>query len=185
MAKLEYDAEFPVKDLRLFHKNARKGNVELIKKSLEIHDQYRAIVVNRGTHTGRKNEVLAGNHTLKAARELGWGSIAVNLVDLDDEQAMKVVLMDNAAGDKASYDVGMLTDNLQNLADLDGSGYTEEDLDKLLNGLEDGEDPVDSEHEETYTNRWELVVECTDEEHQRDLYQKFTDEGLTVRVLSL
>lgn len=185
MAKLEYDAEFPVKDLRLFHRNARKGNVELIKKSLEIHDQYRSIVVNRGSHTGRKNEVLAGNHTLKAARELGWSTIAANIVDLDDQQAMKVVLMDNASGDKSSYDVQMLTDNIQELDDLDGSGYTDEDLDKLLNGLEDGEDPKDSEHEEQYTNRWELVIECTDEDHQRDMYQKLTADGLTVRVLSL
>lgn len=184
---LEFAAAFPLKDVRLFHKNARRGNVEAIAKSLTIHGQYRAVVINKGTHTGRKNEVLAGNHTVKAARELGWKSIAANLVDFDEDQAMRVVLIDNALSDKATYDIPELTDILQNLDDLEGTGYTEEDLDKLLNGLEDGEesDPKDSETEEAYHGRYELVVECSDEDHQRELYEKFQAEGLTVRVLSL
>lgn len=181
---MEFDAEFPLKDLRLFHRNARKGDVEAIKKSLQIHGQYRTVVVNRGTHTGRPMEILAGNHTVKAARDLGWKTVAVNFVDYDEDQAARVVLVDNKLGDDATYDVAILTSVLQDLDDLEGTGYSDEDLDKLLNGLDDGE-PVDSEHEEQYTNRWELVVECTDEDHQRELYEKFQAEGLTVRVLSL
>lgn len=182
---MEFDPEFPIKDIRLFHKNARKGDVEAIKKSLQIHGQYRTVVVNRGTHTGRPMEVLAGNHTVKAARDLGWKTVAVNFVDYDDDQATRVVLVDNKLGDDATYDVDLLTSVLSDLEDLEGTGYSDEDLDKLLNGLDDGEDPVDSEHEEDYSNRWELVVECQDEDHQRELYAKFMEEGLTVRVLSL
>lgn len=182
---MEFVSEFPVKDLRNYHRNPRKGNVEAIKNSISIHGLYRPVVVNKGTHTGRKNEVLAGNHTLKAVRELGWDSIPITFVDYDDDQAKRVVLIDNKLSDDATYDVTLLTAELESLDDLEGTGYTDADLDKLLNGLEDGEDPKDSEHEEQYTNRWELVIECTDEEHQRDMYQKLTDEGLTVRVLSL
>lgn len=181
---LEYNGAYPVADLRLYHRNARKGDVEAIKKSITIHGMYRPIVVNKGTHTGRENEVLAGNHTLKAIRDLGWDTVPVTLVDVDDEQAAKIVLVDNKTSDDASYNVELLTAELSALADLEGTGYSEADLDKLLNGLDDGE-PTDSEHEEQYNNRWELVVECSDEEHQRELYQKFVDEGLTVRVLSL
>jgi len=181
---MEFDPEFPIKDVRLFHKNARKGNVPAIEKSLSIHGQYRTVVINKGTHTGRPMEVLAGNHTVKAARNLGWKTVAVNFVDYDEDQATRVVLVDNKLGDDATYDVEILTSVLQDLDDLEGTGYTDEDLDKLLNGLDDGE-PADSEHEEQYSNRWELVVECSDEDHQRELYEKFQSEGLTVRVLSL
>lgn len=182
---MEFEPEFKVADLRNYHRNARKGNVEAIKNSINIHGLYRPVVVNRGTHTGRKNEVLAGNHTLKAVRELGWETIPVTFVDYDDDQAKRVVLIDNKLSDDATYDVSTLTAELESLDDLEGTGYTDEDLDKLLNGLEDGEDPKDSEHEEQYNNRWELVVECSDEEHQRELYSRFMEEGLTVRVLSL
>lgn len=182
---MEFDPKFPLADLRLFHRNARKGDVEAIKKSLSIHGQYRTVVLNRGTYTGRPMEILAGNHTVKAARDLGWETIAVNYVDYDEDQATRVVLIDNKLGDDATYDINLLTDVLSELDDLDGTGYSPEDLDKLLNGLEDGEDPVDSEHEEQYNNRFELVVECRDEDHQRELYGRFQEEGLTVRVLSL
>lgn len=185
MTELQFEASFPIKELRNYHKNARRSNVEEIKKSLTIHGQYRAIVANVGTHTGRKNEVLGGNHTLQAARDLGWDSIAVTFVDVDDDQAKRIVLVDNSISDKATFDVGLLTAELESLEDLEGTGYTDDDLDKLLNGLETGDDPKDSEHEEQYNNRWELVVECTDEDHQRELYSRFMEEGLTVRVLSL
>src|SRR5215210_3891610 len=60
-----------VADLRPYPANPRRGNVEAIKASLRAHGQYRPIVVNRPTM-----QVLAGNHTLEAVRQLGWKEIA-------------------------------------------------------------------------------------------------------------
>lgn len=74
-------ARLPVGELRTFHKNPRKGDVEAIAGSLRVNNQYRPIVVNRGTHTGRPNEVLAGNHTLMAARSLAENDEAWNEID--------------------------------------------------------------------------------------------------------
>lgn len=51
--------------------NPRRGDVNAIADSLQHHGQYRPIVVQKST-----NFVLAGNHTLKAARKLGWTRIA-------------------------------------------------------------------------------------------------------------
>lgn len=53
----------PLTQLNTFHKNPRRGDVEAIKGSLVANGQYRPIVVNKGTHTGRPFEVLAGNRT--------------------------------------------------------------------------------------------------------------------------
>lgn len=58
----------PTTDLNLYHKNPRMGDVDAIAGSLQAHGQFRPIVVNEGTHTGRPMETLAGNHTLKAIR---------------------------------------------------------------------------------------------------------------------
>lgn len=40
-------------------------------------------------------EVLAGNHTLQAARELGMAEVTVTQLDVDEEQARRIMLVDN------------------------------------------------------------------------------------------
>ena len=76
-----------VADLNTYHKNPRRGDVDVIAESLRELGQYKPLVVNEGTKTGRPNEVLAGNHTLLAARQLGWDEVEVHFVDYDDIEA--------------------------------------------------------------------------------------------------
>lgn len=123
--------EMPVSDLRIFHKNPRIGDMEAIRDSLNANGQYRAIVVNKGTHTGRPMEVLAGNHTLKAARDLGWTKVTVHLLDVDEDQATRIVLADNRTAELGYIDSEMLIDLAFDLDDLEGTGYTREELDLL------------------------------------------------------
>lgn len=89
-------------------------------------------MVNRGTLTGRCHEALAGNNTLAAARQLGWPTLHCAIVDVDDEQAARIVAADNRTSDLAGYDDQILGELLADLPDLDGTGYTTTDLDALL-----------------------------------------------------
>ncbi|MEV6946708.1 ParB/RepB/Spo0J family partition protein [Streptomyces sp. NPDC051172] len=122
----------PVDELAPYHRNPRTGDIDSIAESLSANGQYRAIVVNRGTHTGRTNEILAGNHTFKAAKQLGWDTIAVTWLDVDDAAAAKIVIVDNRTSDLAGYDTVLLADILTELPDLQGTGYDQEQLDQLL-----------------------------------------------------
>ena len=117
--------------LDLYPGNPRRGDVDAIKKSLEVNGQYRPLVVSR-----RTRQVLAGNHTLTAARELGWTEIAVVLLDVDDEQARRIVLVDNRTADLAENDSAALLGLLDSLDGLDGTGYDERAIDELLDELE-------------------------------------------------
>ncbi len=110
--------------------NPRRGDVEAIKQSLDRHGQYRPLVVNRPTM-----EVLGGNHTLIAARELGLPEIAVTFVEVDSEQAKQILLVDNRTNDLAGYDAQALAELLQELPDLEGTGYDSNALDDLLDEL--------------------------------------------------
>lgn len=132
----------PIDQLVGYATNPRRGDVAKIKKSLKKLGQYRAVVVNRGTLTGRHNEVLAGNHTVVAARELGWTEIAATYVDFDDDMAARVVVVDNRLPDLGTYDEGTLLDLLQSLPDLDATGFEDVDLDVLLgdDGLTPGKE---------------------------------------------
>lgn len=129
---IDEHAPAPVDQLATYHRNPRRGNVAAIAASLARLGQYRPIVVNRGTTTGRPNEVLAGNHTLIAARELGWEQVDAVWVDVDDEHAARIVAADNKTADLGGYDTAALLDLLSTLPDLEGTGYDDHDLQALL-----------------------------------------------------
>ena len=67
--------------------------------------------------------------------ELGWTEIAATFVDVDEEQAKRIVLVDNRSNDLAGYDDGLLAELLEELPDLDGTGYDLAALDALLDEL--------------------------------------------------
>lgn len=116
--------------------NARRGDVRMIADSLAKHGQFKPIVVNR-----RNRQILAGNHTWKAARSLGWKEIGVTWVDVDDAGAARIVLADNRTSDLASYDDASLLRLIGRLSDLDGTGFTMEDVYELENLFaNDGDD---------------------------------------------
>lgn len=128
-----------VDDLIEHPRNARHGNVERIMDSLSVHGQYKALVVQAAT-----NHVLAGNHTLKAARRLGWATISCHVLDISDEQALRILLVDNKTSDEADYDYEQLADILDDLnttGGLDGTGWTGDELDRLLTARPQDNDP--------------------------------------------
>lgn len=140
-------ARLRVADLHTFLGNPRRGDIARIAESLAVNGMYKPIVVNVGTHTGRPNEVLAGNHTLMAARELGWAEVNAWVVDVDEHQAKKIVAADNRTADLGDYDNEAMIELLESLDDLEGTGYAADDLDALRDlengGLWDNENPYD------------------------------------------
>ena len=120
--------------LNVLENNPRRGDIEAVRKSYEKFGQRKPIVARRGDRV-----VLAGNHQLLAARELGWESIAVVWVDDDDATSSAFVLADNRTADLGTYDDAMLSALLQSLdADSDlfaATGYNEDDLTDILIGL--------------------------------------------------
>lgn len=121
--------------LNPYHKNPRHGDVDAIASAVSALGQYKPIVVNKGTLTGRPNEILAGNHTHQAITRLKQPTIDVVWVDVDDATASKIVLSDNRTGDLAGYDNDVLFELLQSLQTLDGSGFTQGDYDSILSDL--------------------------------------------------
>jgi ParB-like chromosome segregation protein Spo0J len=126
----------PLDDLQTYHANPRIGNVGVIKESLRTNGQFRPILVNRGTLTGRENEILAGNHTFLAARELNkddpsneeWQSLECYVVDVDADQATRIVLADNRTAELGTFDDLVLLEELGKLDSTEGTGYDPADL---------------------------------------------------------
>ena len=121
-----------ISKLKRYPKNPRIGNIDIIAESLREHGQYRPLIVQRTT-----GYVLAGNHTLQAAQRLKWKQVAVNYIDVDDEQAARIVLVDNRSQDLATYNATVLADILKGLPTPAGTGYDGEAVAAILDGIKE------------------------------------------------
>lgn len=110
-------------------KNVRKGNVDVLARSIQRYGQMAPIVVQQST-----GNIIKGNHTWKAIKLLGWPYIAATMADVDDDTAYGYLLADNKASDLAEYDKEALARNLGELADagkLTGTLWTADEMDDL------------------------------------------------------
>ena len=148
--------DVPLGELSPYPGNARRGDVRVILDSLRTSGQYRSLIA-RQMPDGRL-VVLAGNHTLEALLAHGrgpcapsfptaarpdadcalchgirWDPVArVEVVECGDDTARRINLVDNRAAEKGSWDLDALVELLSYLPDLDGTGYTDADVERLL-----------------------------------------------------
>jgi len=134
-------------ELRLYHRNPRRGDVQAIANSLRSNSQYRPLTANIGTLTGRPNEILAGNHTAMALWALAeedpadprWKSVQVHWVDVDDEGCRRIVLADNRTAELGGFDTAELVALLDGMSgvELADVGYSLADYADLQAALEE------------------------------------------------
>lgn len=106
--------------------NPRVGNVDAIAASYDEFGQIKPIVVrpnDDGTAT-----VIAGNHQLQAAKQLGWTHIAAVPMTADDNRALAFAMADNRTMELGHTDTELVTQLLTQIADeysdlLDGLDY--------------------------------------------------------------
>lgn len=123
--------DVPLDELTPYPGNAKRGDVEQIRKSLRRNGQYRSLVV-REIHNGPLI-VLAGNHTLQALQEEGRETARCEIVTCDDATARRINLADNRTAELGTYDSDALAELLSPIADdLEGTGFAEVDLLELL-----------------------------------------------------
>jgi len=171
---------FPVDQLVEMPGNPRRGDVDAVARSYSTFGQRKPIVARR---EGDGAIVLAGNHQLKAARKLGWSHIAVVFVEDDDLTARAFSLADNRTAELGDYDEDLLAEMISYIADdkelLAATGYSPEDIEKLVDGVEQmGDDMADR-----LESAWSVVIACRDEAEQVVLLKRFTEEGFQVKAL--
>lgn len=115
----------PVDSLILLPDNPRHGDIGAISQSLERFGQQKPIVINRD------GMILAGNHTFQAAKALGWEEIWVAESELEGADQPGFALADNRLSDLATYDHDALLRYLEDQPNLDGTGYSTEDMEEI------------------------------------------------------
>lgn len=158
--------ETPLKSLQVYHKNPNSNpNVEGIAKSLHLNGQFKPIVVNLGTKTKRKNEILAGNHTYLGARmpvtwqangilheKETWDTMLVSFVDVDDTKAAEIVAADNKFAKEGVIDEDILAEMFEGLPEVnvEATGYSQDEWDEIITDIEDMDIPDADDLEDAY-----------------------------------
>lgn len=109
-------------------RNPREHDEDVLRESLILNGQYAPILVQRST-----GHIVAGNGTWAACKSLGWTHVAAVLLDLDDDQALRVLLRDNRSKQKSKNDPEALLALLRTLdGEFAGTGYGAQDFTGLL-----------------------------------------------------
>jgi len=104
--------------------NPRIGDIPAIAESLKVNGQYSPIVIWNDT-------IIAGTHTWKAAKSLGWKEIAVTRYEGSEDSALRVLVADNRTSDIAVYNNEVLLGLLKTLPDLEGTGWETTEIEAL------------------------------------------------------
>ena len=133
-------------------------------------------------------EIIAGHCRLEASRKLKLDSVPCIVLDhLTDIQARAYVIADNQLALNAGWDEEMLKLEIEDLReadfDLDLLGFDENDMSELNDEPESDED--DDIEPVQIKSMFEIVVVCSDESNQEQVYKKLTEEGYQCRVLSM
>lgn len=171
------------------------ANKSAIRASLARFGSGRSIVLD-----GR-NVVRAGNGTVDAAVEEGFTEIlviepkagqlvAVRRPDWTDTEATGYAIADNRTTDLSTFENLKLAQTLEAIRSdptmsLEACGYDDDQLSKLLESLarEAGGDETAGASDPA--KRYEVLVECRDETHQRAVYERLAGNGETCRILTL
>jgi len=160
----------PVDELEFLPGNPRKGAVAAIKASYEKYGQTKPIVAYED-EDGVKT-VIAGNHQLMAAREMGWPVIAVIVREYSETEAVGYALADNRLGEMGTVDDKLLFDMIGTVIDdlpdfMEELGWDDFEL-SLMEPLNDA-DIIDTLDD--HSQGWqppELVTRGSEEDEDDD-----------------
>lgn len=131
----EYDEAVPVDSVVPHPDNVNEGDVGAIVESLDALGFFGAVLVQKSTR-----RIISGEHRWKAAVERGAATLPMFFVDVDDDEARRMMLVDNETarkGHNRADELAALLVELENTPKgLVGTGYDGDDLGALLKDLE-------------------------------------------------
>jgi ParB-like chromosome segregation protein Spo0J len=124
------------------------------------------------------NTIIAGHGRLLAARKLGMEEVPAIILDhLSKPQQRALVIADNQLSLNAGWDMDMLKAEIEGLSDsfdLDILGFSEIDLEKLINGLDYSlldEDDLDGQLDEMARDVKKAIQIEFEAEHYNEAFE--------------
>lgn len=132
--------------------------------------------------------IIAGHGRVMAAKKLKLDEVpCVELKGLTEAQKKAYIIADNQLPLNAGWDLDMLKLELEALNemefDIDLLGFDDEFMSGLFENIDDGIEP--DLKEDDYCEKFNVIVECNNENQQEVVYAKLQAEGYVCQVQSL
>jgi ParB-like chromosome segregation protein Spo0J len=176
--KIEYVA---TDDLIPYINNSRTHSESQIK---QIAASIREFGFTNPVLIDEAGTIIAGHGRVMAAQVLELDEVpTITLDGLSDAQRKAYVIADNKLALNAGWDTEILLAEIDALQDLNFDtqllGFSADELSEMLNI----EEPQPKE--ETYSEIFNIIVECNDEMEQEKIFNQLESEGYKCRVQSL
>lgn len=184
----------PIDSIQPHPQNPRVGDVDAIRVSIQRNEFYGACIVQRST-----GYILAGSHRWKAAVAEGLDQIPVIWKDVEGAHAIRILLADNRTAEMGGYDHQLLDQLIEGLGEveIEGSGWDLSELEAIERRREDQErrdreankdedsDPLPIPDDDTFERQYGVLIVCTTESEQAQVYEAVAEYGREVRVLTI
>jgi len=132
-----------------------------------------------------ENGIIAGHGRVMAAKKLGMAELpVVEAKHLTEAQKKAYVIADNRLALNSGWDDELLKTEINNLHtddfDVELLGFDAQELAIMFDDV-----PEPTLKEEKYSELFNVIVECADEEEQEKVFNKLDTEGYKCRVQSL
>lgn len=175
--------------LRPHEHNPNRGDEKALAESVDANGFYGAVTVRPHPDEEGAYQILAGEHRWRLTVKRGKPKVpAIVLKEVDDVQAVRILLADNEITRRGTYDQDALDKALDSIGDLTGSGFDDvlgaagrkkdaeddEEAKKRDDEASDdgeGEYSDDSDDQGNFVQEWGVLVMCDSELEQSDVFE--------------
>ena len=174
----------PLTDLIPYARNPRKNDAAVQKVAASLKEYG---LVKNSIVVDEEMVLITGHTTTKAMQALKWthSPEVTQVFGLTEAQKKAYRIADNRLGEEAKWDEELLALEFEDLEEvnfnLELTGFDEGEIANEKTGEISGKTPKDQEISPMY----EVIIECTGEDEQQEVYDRLIEEGYTCRVLTL
>lgn len=178
------DQEYTLLDVGLLRphpSNPNRGDEKALEESVDANGFFGSVTVRPHPDEEGAYQILAGEHRWRLAARRGKPQIpAMVLTDVDDVQAVRILLADNEVTRRGSYDKDALDKALDSLGDLKGSGFDDildaasknkDDEDEAEQDELDDEYSDDDDSDSNFAQEWGVLVMAQSELEQQSIFE--------------
>jgi ParB-like chromosome segregation protein Spo0J len=176
-----------IAELKPYEKNARKhsqAQLEQIKNSIKEFGFTAPVLIDEN------NMVLAGHGRLEGAKLAGLKEVPVRVIEgLSEQQKRAYILADNKIALNAEWDEELLKQELDALSasfNLLDFGFSKIELkDFEISNFLNEKKTKELENEDKDEIKTIIVIECSNEKHQRELLTELINRGLQCQAYNM
>ena len=169
--------ELNVDEIIPYENNPRKNEAAIDKVAASIKEfGFKVPII-----VDSENVIVAGHTRLKAAEQLGLKTVPVIMADdLTEEQIKAFRIADNKTSELSEWDFERLYAEMSEIENIDMGQFGFDDLEKQI-------DDESSEREDIgiTEEKYQLVIDCDDEDDMNEKYNQILEMGLECRILTL